>query len=333
MSRTTTWSGRLSCLAACGVILSAGTAEAGWVWGGVYGWGRPTGTVKYVDKSLERVDLPGVDGQYGELIYDNGGLDPAYSLKAQAVLETDTLQSSIAISNHVAAPTIQSLDAWTNAFNADTYTVTGGTPGDEVEAIFTCSISGSMTIQPLTDTDPNTYGTASFNIGMHGTYGDPAIIPNWIDAGMFIRYYQNTIEILSNDLYIYDDWDDDTYDLDRHTPIASALVEGQDYTLSGNTVTLHASFAFPVTMVSGHALSVESELDLAADTADYYWYPARAVDVTADFWNTGITGIALAPAYQDVYSIERSSGVPEPATLVPLLLGSLLLTKRRRIIH
>ena len=130
---------------------------------------------------------------------------------------------------------------------------------------------------------------------------------------MFIQYHNNTIEILSNDLYYYDDWDDDTYDLDRHTPIASALVEGQDYSISGNTVNIHATFEIPVTMVSGHALDLESELDLAADTADYYLYPSRGVDITVDFWNTGFTQIELAPEYQADYNIERASGVPAPA--------------------
>ena len=157
MLRVMTCSGSLSCALACVAVFSAGSVQAASVYGGVYGWGRPSGTVKYIDKSLESEELPGVDGMYGELIHDNGGLDPAYSLKAQAVLDTDTMQGSIALSNYVAAPTVQSIDAWINDYNADTYTVIGGTPGDEVEAIFTCSISGSMTIQPLTDTDPNSY--------------------------------------------------------------------------------------------------------------------------------------------------------------------------------
>ncbi len=329
MLRVMTCSGSLSCALACVAVFSAGSVQAASVYGGVYGWGRPSGTVKYIDKSLESEELPGVDGMYGELIHDNGGLDPAYSLKAQAVLDTDTMQGSIALSNYVAAPTVQSIDAWINDYNADTYTVIGGTPGDEVEAIFTCSISGSMTIQPLTDTDPNSYGTASFRMGIHGTYGDPAIIPNWIDAGMFIQYHNNTIEILSNDLYYYDDWDDDTYDLDRHTPIASALVEGQDYSISGNTVNIHATFEIPVTMVSGHALDLESELDLAADTADYYLYPSRGVDITVDFWNTGFTQIELAPEYQADYNIERASGVPAPAGVTLLIVGTLAMLSRR----
>jgi len=312
-------------------ILSAGSVQAASVYGGVYAWGRPDGTnIRYIDKSLNGEDLPGVTGMYGELIHDNGGLDNGYSLMAQAVLDTDTLQGYIAVNNYKVGSEIQGLDAWTVSYTGDTYTVTGGTAGDVVEAVFTCAISGTLTITPQTGTSPNSHGMASFDFGMHGTYGDPATIPNWIDASMMVDYRDGEILILSNDLRYYDDWDDDEYDLDRHTPVYGEMVEGQDYTISGDTVTIDATFEIPVTMISGHELPVECELYLSGSTDDSYWHPERASEVIADFWSTGVTNIALAPEYEDTYSIVRSSGVPEPATLSLLALGGLTLIRRRR---
>jgi hypothetical protein len=293
-------------------VMSAESAHAQYasVWGGVYGAGWPGGSIQYIDESLVRDDLPGVIGMYGELIHDNGGGDSAYILKAQSVLNTDTLQSSIAINNYIASPDVEYMDAWTNSYAYDVYTVTGGTPGDVVEAIFTCSVTGTMTITPQIGTNPNSHGSASFGYSLHGTYGDPAIIPNWIDMGMYIQYIDGGIDILSNDVVIYDDWDDDEYDLDRHEPIWTSLIEGQDYTISGDTVTINATFEFPVTMVSGHALDIEAALDLSADTANLHLYPDRGSEVIVDFWNTGINSIELAPEYQGTYQIERASGLP-----------------------
>lgn len=317
--------------AVCFAVLSTDSAQAASVYGGVYGWGRSGGMVQYIDEQLNQVDLPGVvDGMYGELIHDNGGMDNGYTLKAQAILDTDTLQGYIAINNYKVGPEIQTLDAWTNSSVSDTYTVTGGTAGDVVEAIFTCTITGTLSIAPQFGTSPNSHGSASFGFGMHGTYGDPAIIPNWIDVGMMINYSDGAIMILANDISYYDNWDDDEYDLDRHPPVYGALVEGQDYIISGDTITIDADFEFPVTMVSGHALTIESELDLCANTADIYLDPDRGSEIIADFWHTGVTHVALAPAYQDMYSIVRQSGVPEPATLSLLALGGLVLLRRRR---
>lgn len=326
---------RLGCavrvaVAFCLVLLSVGSVEGAYVWGGVYGWGRPSGTIQYIDEGINPEDLPGVIGKYGELIHESGGPDNGYTLKAQAVLDTDTLQGYIAINNYKVGAEIQHIDAWTNSGAADTYTVTGGAVGDEVEAIFTCQLTGTLSIEPQYGTSPHSHGTASFDFGMHGTYGDPAVIPNWVDAGMYIQYNNGGIEILSNDVRYYDDWDDDAYDLDRHTPVFTALVEGEDYTISGNTVTVNATFEFPVTMVSGHALEVEASLDLTADTSDTYWYPDRGSEVIADFWQSGITHIALAPAYQGTYDIVRASGVPEPSGLSFLAAGMLMLIRRRK---
>ncbi len=328
MVRFPSWCGCGSAAVFAAVVLSAGTVQAASVHGGVYGWGWPTGTVSYIDRSLNGEDLPGVIGQSGELVYDSGNPNVGYTLKAQAILNNDALQGYIAVDNHQAAPTIQRMDGWINCFAGDTYTVVGGTPGDPVEAIFTCTVSGSLSILPQFGTSPHSHGTAGFNFGMHGTYGDPATIPNWIDAGLSIQHRDGGIAIESNDVYYYDDWDDDQYDLDRHTPVFTAMVEGQDYTVSGNTISIHATFQFPVTMVSGHVLAVESELDLTASTSDSHLYPDRASQVITDFWNTGVSNITLAPEYQDGYTIVRGSGVPEPATLLLLAVGGLILLRR-----
>jgi len=325
---------RLSCMICvatlCFVLVPGGPVHAASVHGGVYGWGRPTGSISYIDKSLNGQELSGVIGQYGELLYDADSPGVGYTLQAQSVLNTDTMQGYMAIDNHTAGTTIQGMDGWINCFAGDTYTVTGGTAGDVVEAIFTCAVSGTLSIEPVLGTSPHSHGYVSFRMRMHGTYGDPATIPNWINAGMSITYANGGIEFQYNDLSYYDDYDDDQYDLDRHTPILSSMVEGQDYTVDGNTILVHATFQIPVTMISGHDLPVECELDISGSTADSYWYPDRTVDIVADFWNTGVSSITLAEPYQDNYTIVRESGVPEPASLSLLALGGLAMIRRRR---
>ena len=70
-------------------------------------------------------------------------------------------------------------------------------------------------------------------------------------------------------------------------------------------------------------------MDLYGSVANTHLDPARQCLAEADFWDTAVVDIALAPGFE-AYTLTRESGVPEPATLTLLLLGAAIARKRAR---
>lgn len=249
----------------------------------------------YSDTSTGGTPIPGVIGSQFERTKPTNNL-----FKGYANLNTGEMKSYLAVNNYQG-------DNWyadgdVQDYLEDNFLITGGAPGNVVDVILAYQLQGTLRVTPQNTSSTNQYGYASVQARMYGGNIDN-IDPDWMNKSLLF-YYQ-----------------------DGYVVNADGLTEGADYTLSGDTITVDTTIPVTAQMTVGEWQNVIWYLDITGSAANTNLDPIREVDIEADFWDTAITGISLAPGYEG-YTITRESGLPEPVTMLMFIIGAALIRRR-----
>ncbi len=252
------------------------------------------------DTSAYGTDIPGAIGQQLEYAKPTNNL-----FKGYANLNTNEMKAYLAINNY--QENNYSAEGDVQDFLEDNFLITGGNPGDTVNVILAYHLQGTMRVTPQNTSSTEFYGETTVQVRIFGGCLDYPE-PDWMNKSLRF-YYQNN----------------------QYLTEENGLIEDVDYTVSNDTVTVDTVITVTAEMTSGEWQNVVWYLDASGSTVSTHLYPDRQVDIEADFWDTALIGISLAPGYEQ-YDITRESGIPEPTTLLISFLGLILLKTKQKVL-
>ena len=184
----------------------------------------------------------------------------------------------------------------------DTFTVDG--PGPSADLQVTMDVHGTLGLTASGDA----VGMNSIGAGMS----------SWLVGESSIEWAGGCLDICMNHGYAGPGW--------QVWPGPEPLwQEGTDYQVfEGQSVDIDTTLTGTVTLLVGEPCEIIWEVNHSFDMG-----AVHPMSVWADFWSTCTMSVDLAPGFE-AYTLERESGLPEPATLSFMAAGLLALTVRRR---
>jgi hypothetical protein len=224
--------------------------------------------------------------------------EPGHVGQAYANLVTGAIKAKAVTNNYTGRGDVISWGTLTDTVHVET-----DGARTVAEVVLSMAVQGTLTVN--TDTADGS-GNVGFDAEIYGNNVDF----KWPDFGRL----EMSIDKQPGQPLDIDSW---------------TLTEGQDYTVSGDTVTIDALLETVAEFnVADDPLPINWDLSVSAATGSLNGDPDRRTEMTADFWGTAVVGVELADGYED-FTLVRSSGLPEPATLVLLASGAVAALARR----